>query len=480
MYPPAYGVTALGLAFSWAATRIALRHYYRRPESVNQEMMLMMVRRLGQTLVLSLLFQIVAATRAISTATATDPSTGPSTDPISEQQQHNGSAAQHQPHNDQWGTVGVLYLGGPLLLCCVCVFPYSCVRATAFVDELSDQTLESGGISYDQVTDKLGLDLERYECPLTQVRAAGAAIAYQRRKSSLEAISDHAERRHSQWRATRCATSTSTGESAESLGNLSHLSGENVESGAYGSADSLGVIAEEPSYADSIKPEPCAAAASGQLGPCAAARCSYEPMQQHTHIRPTELGVVPPESDDDAHTASASASASAASSGGKHRRSRLSVLPYRSRRERRTSKSSADDLVSLEDLEAALSSDRSSPGARSAASARSLGVPIGPEDATAVGSPVRTAGLSTVAPVCTSQRSSPTDADEKARKWGTSCEAAAPIVVAQAMPPLNVQIDLREARTAPAQQAVPAADEVDTPSDADDVDTPSDDVDMQI
>jgi hypothetical protein len=312
------------------------------------------------------------------------------------------------------------------------------------------------------------------------VRAAGAAIAYQRRKSSLEAISDHAERRHSQWRATRCATSTSTGESAESLGNLSHLSGENVESGAYGSADSLGVIAEEPSYADSIKPEPCAAAASGQLGPCAAARCSYEPMQQHTHIRPTELGVVPPESDDDAHTASASASASAASSGGKHRRSRLSVLPYRSRRERRTSKSSADDLVSLEDLEAALSSDRSSPGARSAASARSLGVPIGPEDATAVGSPVRTAGLSTVAPVCTSQRSSPTDADEKARKWGTSCEAAAPIVVAQAMPPLNVQIDLREARTAPAQQAVPAADEVDTPSDADDVDTPSDDVDMQI
>ena len=40
LYPPAYAFTALGLAFSYVATRIALRYYYARPESVSQEMML--------------------------------------------------------------------------------------------------------------------------------------------------------------------------------------------------------------------------------------------------------------------------------------------------------------------------------------------------------------------------------------------------------------------------------------------------------
>ena len=36
LYPPAYLFTALGLAFSYLATRVALRYYYARPESVGQ------------------------------------------------------------------------------------------------------------------------------------------------------------------------------------------------------------------------------------------------------------------------------------------------------------------------------------------------------------------------------------------------------------------------------------------------------------
>ena len=72
------------------------------------------------------------------------------------------------------------------------LFPYSCFQQCANVDELTDQTLESGGITHDQVPDMLGLDLERYECPLARVRAAGAG--YQRRTSTLEQL-ERASRR---------------------------------------------------------------------------------------------------------------------------------------------------------------------------------------------------------------------------------------------------------------------------------------------
>ena len=184
LYPPAYMLTALGLGFSWVASRIALRYYYKRPESVNQEMMLEMCRRLGQTLGLSLIFQIVAVNRAITRRTWAE--------------EDGNEYVEYE-----WGTVGILYLGGPLLLLVYWIFPYSCFRSCANVDELTNfesggvETLESGGISHDQVTSKLGLDLERYECPLTRVRSAGEGyrpISSSRRAStSLEEVAERIE-----------------------------------------------------------------------------------------------------------------------------------------------------------------------------------------------------------------------------------------------------------------------------------------------
>lgn len=89
---------------------------------------------------------------------------------------------------DTWSLVGVVFFGGPAVILAWALFPYSCFRACANVDELTDAdaVIESQGIAHDQVTQKLGLDLERYECPLSIVRAAGAG--YVKRGSTLEEL----------------------------------------------------------------------------------------------------------------------------------------------------------------------------------------------------------------------------------------------------------------------------------------------------
>ena len=136
LYPPAYAVTAVSLAFSWIATRIALRYYYRRPESLNQEMMLEMIRRLAQTLALSIAFQIIAVYNASAHAAS--------------------SAAEREELENLggWGTVGIVYIGGPVSLLLAACFPYSCFRCCANVDELTDAdaVIESQGIAHDQVS----------------------------------------------------------------------------------------------------------------------------------------------------------------------------------------------------------------------------------------------------------------------------------------------------------------------------------------
>ena len=96
-------------------------------------------------------------------------------------------------HTDaEWGPVAILYLGGPILFLVYVAFPFSYFTRFAIVDQLSETAaLDTGGLRHDEVTKRLGLDVDRYSCPLvrrgTSAASAGQAVLSRRRVACASA-----------------------------------------------------------------------------------------------------------------------------------------------------------------------------------------------------------------------------------------------------------------------------------------------------
>ena len=58
IWPMAYMLTAIGFAFSWIMTRMGMRHWFAKPADVNQDMLMVFRRRLGNVMGLSVVLQV--------------------------------------------------------------------------------------------------------------------------------------------------------------------------------------------------------------------------------------------------------------------------------------------------------------------------------------------------------------------------------------------------------------------------------------
>lgn len=142
LYPPSYAITSVALIFSYFCTRYGIVHWYRRPPSVDQDMMLEMRRILAFVVLLSTIVQVLAAYAA----------TG---------DQHSGGP---------W----FVFVACPVLWLIYSFFPLGWLSAFAEVDQVDENNLdvldavdaEGKEIPFDQVVNHTGFEPQRYKCPL--------------------------------------------------------------------------------------------------------------------------------------------------------------------------------------------------------------------------------------------------------------------------------------------------------------------------
>ena len=171
IYPLCYLLTAFGLCLSYFMTRCGMRHWYSRPANVNQNMLMKFRRRLGGVVGLSVTVQILATLRALQ----------------ADGLQAGGIFIVGAP------TLVLIYTVTPLgffkgfarfdQLSCACpepiragvsshaacaALPSSCafLCVTLSAEDSEGASLDTDGVSFDDVKSKTGFEAPPYVCPV--------------------------------------------------------------------------------------------------------------------------------------------------------------------------------------------------------------------------------------------------------------------------------------------------------------------------
>ena len=135
IFPPAYLVCSIGLAIKWLCTRVAMRHWFADPPSVDQEMMMTLRWRLGQVICISLIVQCCAISQA----------SGP----------------------DNLGPGLFMSIGGSIAVLAYTLTPLGVYfKELARFDQMADtDSTDTAGTTFEQASVDQGLPMPWYICP---------------------------------------------------------------------------------------------------------------------------------------------------------------------------------------------------------------------------------------------------------------------------------------------------------------------------
>ena len=171
IYPNAYLLTALGLAFKWLCTRFAMRNWYAFPMGVNQEMMMALRWRLGNCVGVSVIVQSLAIAQATGIL---DGSTSSLKDA--------GSKGLEG--------VGLVLFGAPIMVLVYAAFPLGIFKSFARYGQLEDaDETDTAGVRFDDAAKKQGFPMPLYVCPTLPTLSELQAEAVMERPANAEHLS---------------------------------------------------------------------------------------------------------------------------------------------------------------------------------------------------------------------------------------------------------------------------------------------------
>lgn len=133
LFPPAYLITALAMGISYWATRYGIKHWYKKPAAVDVDMLDRLVGILTYIQALGIVMAAIAANAASS----------------------------------DWTKVAGPLVASPVVWFIAFFFPLSLFKGfqhVSTVDEL--ETGDTGGMRYDDVEKKKGVEMLKFSCPL--------------------------------------------------------------------------------------------------------------------------------------------------------------------------------------------------------------------------------------------------------------------------------------------------------------------------